>query len=63
MCIFCETIYNFDEYVSEHKDYISYDKQAKVFWLHANSGSRYTQGLLYDVKFCPYCGRKLQNNK
>ena len=60
-CRFCEKIYDFEEYISENLDYISFDSECKKFWLHANSGDKYCQGLLYDVKYCPYCGKDLRS--
>ena len=60
MCGFCDTIHDFEEFASENLDYISFDKDKRVFWLHANSGCKYYQGLIYDIKYCPYCARELK---
>lgn len=58
-CSFCETIYQTDEYVDECLDYISQDDNGK-FWIHANNGDKYSQGLIYNVRYCPYCGKELK---
>ena len=60
MCGFCEKIYDFEECVGDNADYISFDKDKRVFWLHANSGCKYYQGLIYDIKYCPYCAIELK---
>ena len=62
MCGFCKKIYDFDGYVDDSLDYISFDEIENKFWLHANNGCKYAQGLLYGVKYCPFCGRELSKN-
>ena len=61
MCKFCEKIYDFNGYVDDSIDYISQDDIDGKFWLHANNGNKYAQSLLFDIKYCPYCGMELKN--
>lgn len=65
MCDFCKNIYKTDVYVSEVSDYISKDSDGK-YWIHANTGDKYYQGMLFDINYCPMCGkdlRSVQNGK
>ena len=61
MCKFCEKIYDFNGYVDDSIDYISQDDIDGKFWLHANNGNKYAQSWLFDIKYCPYCGRELRS--
>ena len=68
-CNFCETIYPDDDtndivfrrgkYSEVYKDsFITIDDEEK-YHVNADSGDPYELGYLCDIKFCPYCGRKL----
>jgi len=72
-CDFCETIYpdddtkdivfrkgkysNFDKY-----SFITIDDRGK-YHVNVIPGDPYETGYLCDIKFCPYCGRKLEGKE
>lgn len=69
-CDFCETIYPDAEtkniifrqgkYSDVNKDsFISVDDEGK-YYVNIDPGDPYELGYLCDIKFCPYCGRKLR---
>ena len=71
MCDFCETIYPDSEvtniifrrgkYSDVDKDsFITVDDEG-VYYININPGDPYELGYLCDIKFCPYCGRKLRD--
>jgi hypothetical protein len=72
-CNFCSTIYPEDDiknivfrkgkYSGVHIDnFITIDNEGKY---HVNivPGDPYELGCLCDIKFCPYCGRKLEESE
>ena len=71
MCDFCKTIYpdaetlniffNRGKYSDVNKDsFISVDDEG-VYYVNIDPGDPYELGYLCDIKFCPYCGRKLRD--
>lgn len=68
-CEFCNVIYNADELkrqywvVREVCDCITYDETFKEYHLWHECGDDYYTGNIMEIKYCPVCGRKLNNVK
>lgn len=71
MCKFCETIYPVEDTSDiafqrgKYKDfkednYIYADKDG-TFNIEAQTGDPYESGIVENIKYCPYCGRKLES--
>ena len=72
-CDFCETIYpdadvkdivfREGKYSDVNKDsFITIDDRGK-YYVNIDPGDPYEMGCLYNIKFCPYCGRKLTERR
>lgn len=72
-CNFCSMIYPDDDtrniLFSKGKysglfidEFITIDNEGK-YWININPGDPYELGCLDDIKFCPYCGRKLAESE
>lgn len=59
MCEFCKYGYRNDSDIFPDGNFIRYSPNTNKFEIVAGSGDPYCDGLLEDVKFCPYCGEKL----
>ncbi len=44
-------------------DFITVDEDGEFDIVATNPGDLYVLGLVCDIKFCPYCGRNLKENK
>lgn len=60
MCKFCEKIYPLHEGGIPDENVITYDDRYDQFDIWSDTGDPYDSGVLEDVKYCPYCGRKLR---
>lgn len=62
-CEFCERIFDSSEVGWIDNNLITYDRKYDQFDIETAAGDPYDTGILQDVKFCPYCGEKLQFRK
>lgn len=55
-CNFCKYIYDISEYFDDKNCIVKDENQYDIY---AVAGDPYDSGWIEDIKFCPYCGRKL----
>lgn len=69
MCDFCQKIYsNMNEYKTNYKSH--WDEEVAIvktenyrYGIYVPCDDYYYSGIaLYDIKNCPYCGKKLKND-
>lgn len=71
MCKFCETIYPVEDTSDiafrsgkykdfQEENYIFTDEDG-AFCIEAQAGDPYESGIVENIKYCPYCGRKLES--
>lgn len=63
-CKFCKVIYG-DQLFGEpiaipEESYIAFDSTLERFYISVDTGDPYMGAYLEGVKYCPYCGRKLE---
>lgn len=60
-CLFCRKIYNSEDLNKPTgSSHIEYNEKDRKFNIYAGNQEWYWYGVMRDVKFCPYCGRKLE---
>lgn len=57
VCEYCDTKLNTENYLQGH-DGICYNEKNKQYYIYAEH-FRNERVFILDVKYCPYCGRKL----
>ena len=60
MCDFCERILDDADVRWVDNNLITYDRKFDQFDIRTAAGDPYDEGILDDVKFCPYCGERLK---
>lgn len=60
MCDFCENILDENSEEGIDRNHIFVRKDGS-YWIFAETGDRFCVGNVANIKFCPYCGRKLSD--
>ena len=40
--------------------FVDYDEEHDIFYLHVDYDCGYAATMVYDIKYCPFCGRYLE---